>query len=64
MSGEQPGRLVSRVRADDRVLSAARCSGCNRLLLEMSLRPGSLVRKKCDRCGRVNDFTQEHATSS
>ena len=50
MEGDQQER-------EDRIMSPllkVRCRSCNRLACEAA--PGSLVRVKCGRCGRMFDF--------
>ena len=60
-------RLVDRSSTEERLL-AVRCSGrkrdgsaCNKLLAEMTLRPGSIVRVKCGHCNEFNFFTGRSA---
>jgi phage FluMu protein Com len=56
-------RLVERSSTADR-LTSMRCTGrkrdgspCNKLLAEMTLAPGSIVRVKCGSCNEFNTFT-------
>lgn len=57
-------RLVERSSTGEALL-AVRCSGrkprdgtpCNKLLAEMDLKPGSMVRVKCGSCNTFNIFT-------
>jgi phage FluMu protein Com len=60
-------RLVDRSSTEDRLLGV-RCSGrkrdgspCNKLLAEMNLTPGSIVRVKCGHCNEFNVFTGRSA---
>jgi LSD1 subclass zinc finger protein len=60
-------RLVDRSSTDDRLLGV-RCSGskrngspCNKLLAELDLTPGSVVRVKCGHCNAFNVFTGRSA---
>ncbi len=61
-------RVVDRSSTDDRLL-AVRCSGrkkdgtsCNKLLAELCLSPGSVVRVKCGHCNEFNVFTGRSTT--
>jgi phage FluMu protein Com len=60
-------RLVDRSSTEERLLGV-RCSGrkrdgspCNKLLAEMDLKPGSIVRVKCGHCNEFNVFTGRSA---
>jgi phage FluMu protein Com len=63
----ETARLVDRSSTEDRLLGV-RCSGrkrdgsaCNKLLAEMNLTPGSIVRVKCGHCNEFNVFTGRSA---
>jgi phage FluMu protein Com len=68
MQGAQTARLVDRSSTEDRLLGV-RCSGrkrdgsaCNKLLAELDLKPGSVVRVKCGHCNEFNVFAGRTAT--
>lgn len=62
MTTTSAARLVDRSSTEDRML-AVRCSGrkpggnpCNKMLAEMHLTPGAVVRVKCGHCNAFNTF--------
>jgi phage FluMu protein Com len=63
MATTQTARLIDRSSTEERLLGV-RCSGkkrdgtaCNKLLAEMDLKAGSIVRVKCGHCNEFNVFT-------